>query len=433
MKRTGNVKVCVVLAILVILGVGGVAEADYLIILRSGKEIKVRRYEEQGDKIVYKRYGGKISIPKAHVATIKDLSRVGKQPPDRPSTAREPRPTLPETLPPAHASPPQPRHSPQEAVPPKTRMEAFRRLTPSRWKRCLYAGFDATMRGRHAEAEAKYLAALREAEKYGPESDTVAVCLSSLARVYYAQQKYSQAEQAYARALPIMERLMPEHPMLGGSLYTLGLVYVTQGKYPEAEKVLRRAVVLQEKARPMTEDLMPGSPFVGLPLQSLGGVYLAQRKYAEAEKVLTRAFVLQKKVLGPEHPIVTTSLFMLEAVYTEQGKDAEAAQLHKKALAILEKGLRTSHPKLLLSLNNLAVNHMVQKNYAAAEPVLKLALEIAEKSLGPNDPRVANVLWNMAGLYKETGRNDERKRVLERAHAICNPRMSYWCKRKATP
>ena len=80
-KRYAGMKVAAVLAGLAIVGVAPVAEADFLIILRNGREIKVPSYEEQGDKIVYQRYHGEISIPKAQVDTIKDLDTVEKQPP----------------------------------------------------------------------------------------------------------------------------------------------------------------------------------------------------------------------------------------------------------------------------------------------------------------------------------------------------------------
>ncbi len=74
MKRYVRLRVCAVLAALAIPGVGGVAEADFLIILHTEHEFKVEAYEVVGDKIVYKRFAGKITIPKALVAEIIDLN-----------------------------------------------------------------------------------------------------------------------------------------------------------------------------------------------------------------------------------------------------------------------------------------------------------------------------------------------------------------------
>ncbi len=55
MKQYAGLKVCAVLAALAIVGVGGVAEADFLIFLRNGNDIKVSEYKEVGNQIVSKR------------------------------------------------------------------------------------------------------------------------------------------------------------------------------------------------------------------------------------------------------------------------------------------------------------------------------------------------------------------------------------------
>ncbi len=108
MKQYAGLKVCAVLTALAILGFANVAEADYLIFLRNGKEIKVRRYEEQGDQIVYKRYGGKISISKTRVEAIKDLNTGQKRVFGGSHTAQEPKATPRVTRPPARKSPAKP-------------------------------------------------------------------------------------------------------------------------------------------------------------------------------------------------------------------------------------------------------------------------------------------------------------------------------------
>ncbi len=101
MKRYVGMKVYAVLAAWAILSVGGVAEADFLIFLRNGNEIKVSEYKEVGNQIVYKRFGGKMGIPKTRVATIKNLKSGEKQVFDRFGTAQDPKPTPRETRAPA--------------------------------------------------------------------------------------------------------------------------------------------------------------------------------------------------------------------------------------------------------------------------------------------------------------------------------------------
>ncbi len=64
----------VLIALMLLLLVPGVAHADYVITLRTGKEIVTRRYRESGDKIFYRRFGGEMGIKKAGVASIEDRS-----------------------------------------------------------------------------------------------------------------------------------------------------------------------------------------------------------------------------------------------------------------------------------------------------------------------------------------------------------------------
>ncbi len=74
MKRYARMRVCAVLAAFAIVGVVGAADAHYIITLRDGREIKVTRYEDRGDHIVYKRFAGKVTLPKARIATIVNMS-----------------------------------------------------------------------------------------------------------------------------------------------------------------------------------------------------------------------------------------------------------------------------------------------------------------------------------------------------------------------
>ena len=74
MKRWVARTVCPVLAALALVGVTGVAEAEFLVVTNTGHEFTVDTYEEVGDKIVYTRFSGKVAIPKSLVVEIVDLN-----------------------------------------------------------------------------------------------------------------------------------------------------------------------------------------------------------------------------------------------------------------------------------------------------------------------------------------------------------------------
>ena len=81
------------------------------------------------------------------------------------------------------------------------------------WETYRDAGLEAQEQARYAEAEELFLAALKEAEKFGGQDPRLPHSLKNLASLYYMQGKYSEAETLYQRALAIDEKVLgPEHP-----------------------------------------------------------------------------------------------------------------------------------------------------------------------------------------------------------------------------
>ena len=164
------------------------------------------------------------------------------------------------------------------------------------------------------------------------------------------QGHYGDAEKSIKAALKEAERFGPQDLRLGTTLNTLASLYEAQGKYAEAEPLDKRALAIDEKA------LGPEDPYVAIiDLNNLAELYHQQSKYAEAEPLYKRSLSILEKALGPEHPIMAKSLNNLGLVYTAQGKYAEAEPLHKRALAIREKALGPEHPDLATSLGNYAM------------------------------------------------------------------------------
>lgn len=74
---------------------------------------------------------------------------------------------------------------------------------PSTWERNLREGNDLVSHGQYAQAERSYLSAIREAEKFGPNDQRLAVSLASLALFYMSQGQTEKALPLAARALAI--------------------------------------------------------------------------------------------------------------------------------------------------------------------------------------------------------------------------------------
>ena len=284
------------------------------------------------------------------------------------------------------------------------------------WTTYSDAGREAYEQGHYAEAEKQWMAALKEAEKFGQQDRRlahVATSLNNLAELYHKQGKYAEAEPLYKRALAVAEKALgPDHPEVATSLNNLAEFYRAQGKYAEAEPLRKRALAIREKA------LGPDHPEVATSLNNLAEFYRAQGKYAEAEPLYKRALAIYEKALGPDHPNVATALNNLAVLYNTQGKYAKAEPLYKRVLKIDEKALGPDHPSLATGLNNLAGFYKTQGKYAKAEPLYKRALKIDEKALGPDHPSLATGLNNLAGFYKTQAQYAKAEPLYKRALKI---------------
>ncbi len=74
------------------------------------------------------------------------------------------------------------------------------------WQGHMDAGVQTYLENNYTEAEKQLVAALKEAEGFGPQDPRLATTLNNLAALYHAQGKYADAEPLHKRALAIIER-----------------------------------------------------------------------------------------------------------------------------------------------------------------------------------------------------------------------------------
>ena len=118
----------------------------------------------------------------------------------------------------------------------------------TKWEKSNAAGMKAYEEGRYAEAEKRWLAALEEAENFGPDDERLATSLNNLAGLYDNQGKHAEAEPLYQRALAIVEKaLAPEHPDLATSLENYARLLRKIDRDAEAKKLESRAQAIRAR------------------------------------------------------------------------------------------------------------------------------------------------------------------------------------------
>ena len=150
----------------------------------------------------------------------------------------------------------------------------------------------------------------------------------------YQQANYAEAEKQLLAALQEAEIFGPEDPRLARSLNELVELYLAQGKDAKAEPLLKRSLVIKEKT------LGPEHFDVATSLNELAELYRAQYKYAEAEPLYRRALGIMVIKLGPEHVMVAISLDNYAVLLRELNRKEEAAKMFSRANAIRLKAIR---------------------------------------------------------------------------------------------
>ena len=158
------------------------------------------------------------------------------------------------------------------------------------WKELDTDGDKVYRNGNYSEAERLWLAALRVAERFGPEDGRLAISLGFLAELYQAQSRYSEAEPFQKRALSIEEKILgSEYPNVATSLNNLAELYRVQDRYAEAEPLHKRAIAIVEKA------VGPEHPNVATFLENYAALLRRTNREAEAMKLEARVKAIRAK------------------------------------------------------------------------------------------------------------------------------------------
>jgi tetratricopeptide (TPR) repeat protein len=203
---------------------------------------------------------------------------------------------------------------------------------------------------KYTQAEELHRRALAIREKaLGPKHVETMKSLVNLARVYRLQKRYAEAEPLFVRALTIREEVLgPEHPDTAITLNGLGLLYNLQEKYTEAEPLLMRALTIR------AGTIGSGHPRNVPTLKALAIIYLYQEKYIEAEQLLRRALQIQETTSWIAFTDLVASFRELAHIYESQEKYAEADSLYQLVIAIHKRVLGLEHPDVTTALDEYA-------------------------------------------------------------------------------
>jgi tetratricopeptide (TPR) repeat protein len=116
------------------------------------------------------------------------------------------------------------------------------------WQELIDEGGKLFEQRRLAQAELRFLDAMKLSESFPQEDPRRATSLNNLAALYHSQGKYAFAEDHYKRALAINEKLFGNESLeVARNLYNLAVLYSAKSRFDEAEPLYAKSLTIKEK------------------------------------------------------------------------------------------------------------------------------------------------------------------------------------------
>jgi len=327
------------------------------------------------------------------------------------------------------------------------------------WEEKNRAGEKAFQEGHLSDASQLFTAALRDAQKFGPNDVRLAPIYNNLALVSFIQNNFIASEILYERAVGVMEAQGQENPLLLPVLDNLTSLYVKQWAFGKAIQTSWRACHLREKKfgpatletaaglnrlatlyldsvrllpQSPSDKLPPSGPTRSNPSANNSGCELQEwnasiensmvledaTKLAIAESLFGRVLEVQGKTYGYENNRLVDVLENLGEALHAQGKVGVAEQAYTRTIAILEKSFGPDDFRLAMPLQQMAELKTEDGNYSDAEKLYRRALLINESNEGTTGPSLGVVLTGYAALLEKMHRSEEAKNLTDQASSL---------------
>lgn len=111
-----------------------------------------------------------------------------------------------------------------------------------KWEALNLEAMEYHRKGDLAMTEKKFVKAVKEAEKFGPEDIRLSECLDNVIWIYHSRGKVDEAESLIRQSLAIQEKTYgPDNEYISWNLTLLADICQNQGKLEEAKELKKRA------------------------------------------------------------------------------------------------------------------------------------------------------------------------------------------------
>ena len=252
------------------------------------------------------------------------------------------------------------------------------------------------------------------AKNYGAESLKYADALSVSAQIRQAQSNFAEAETLYLKALGVREKLAgADSAAAADSLGSLGVLYRAMNDYVKAEQNFAKALMIYENS------LGVNRLETAILLNNFGMFYYGSGSFEKALTLLQRSLAVKENTFPEVHRQVGIAYNNLGLIAWKKGDYEKARNYYLRALKIFETVNGTQSDSVANILGNLAIIYKeFDGNLAKSEEFFKRALAINEKNVGEFHQATADFASSLALLYRRMGDTERAEKFGLRALAI---------------
>jgi tetratricopeptide (TPR) repeat protein len=246
----------------------------------------------------------------------------------------------------------------------------------------------------------------------GIENLNTLTALNILGGMHMMLGNQARATELFQEALPIERKLYPNDVQLARTLGGLASVYMRSNRAAEAMPLAEEALALTLR----TEG--DESLDAALSYANLAEGHRVTGRPDRALPLFRKSRVLYERLLGPDHPRVSSVMTQEGLLQMADGKLALADRTLTQSLDIVEKSCPSCVFERVAAENNLALLRIRQGKYDEADRLLTEVLAMQEKSDMLPTPEIAVTLQSLAVVRQKERRYEDAERLNRRAAVL---------------
>ncbi len=184
----------------------------------------------------------------------------------------------------------------------------------------------------------------------------------------------------------------------------LGNIVVQLGRYDEADSLMHVSLGVYRR-------LSPESDAIAVTLNSLGNLGRYQGDLEASEANYREALAIHRRVLGEDHPYISTDLHNLGRLLEARGKAAEAEAMLLESLVVLDKVYPGAHADKALVMRSVAEFYLNQQRPDRADSLTHAALAMTRQIYGDDSIETYRARVAVGELMQRGGRLQEAEKI----------------------